>query len=487
MKNKTQKQIPLLIALFSVIIMITGCKSKDTNMPVTTRSEKAKSLFLEARVQMFENNPKMYTDLLKQALDLDKDFALANLYYGYSGLGSIDREKFLNAAYDKISTVSETEKHLILAFIAYSKGIQDSVIKEMKKAIELSPNDKYLALTLANVFDSYGKYEDALVYARKSYESDTLFSNAVNYQGYLLWRLKKADEAEKMYKKSIEMNPANSAFYNNYGQLLRGKGKLDEAIAMHKKALEIRQDYLSYLFLGHCYVAKNDYPAARENYLKAFDVSVNNGQKNFCLESVGSTYLYEGNLPDALFAFDKRADFNKKLGKMDVEIIQSLIYKIISCQIYKDFVNSEKYITQVKDLVSSLELTETDRSNYKKYSILLDGFQNAYSGNNKEAEKYLAQFEKQLNGTEKNAYSNDINEIRGIVESNKGNYDAAIALLEKSSTYAQYYTGLIYEKTGKAEKAKEIFSNIAGNNLTSFDLAVVKPFAKKKLAELTKK
>jgi Tfp pilus assembly protein PilF len=47
-------------------------------------------------------------------------------------------------------------------------------------------------------------------------------ASALNYEGYLLWRLQKVDESEKIYKKSIEMNPGNSSFYNNYGQLLRG-------------------------------------------------------------------------------------------------------------------------------------------------------------------------------------------------------------------------------------------------------------------------
>jgi tetratricopeptide (TPR) repeat protein len=484
MKNKITSKFRLLIAVLTAALMIYGCISKvDKTMPVTTTSKKAKALFNEAITQMFDNNSKRTKELLKEAIDLDSTFVAANLYYAFQGFGSIDREKYLKTALENINNVSETEKHLTHSFIAYSKGDKIETIKEMNAAIALSPDDKLLAGVMASIYESYNQYDSALVYAKKRFELDTLSGSAVNYQGYLLWRLDKIDEAEKMYKKSIEINAGNASFYNNYGQMLRGAGRIDEAIAMHKKAIEIKPDYQSYLYLGHCYVANDQFPDARENYLKAYEVADYNGQKTFCLESVGYTYLYEKKLQEALAAFDKRAEFNRQLGKMDVEILNSIMLKTSSCFFYNDLGNADMYINEAKGLISTGEFTETDKSDFSKYLVLMDGFLKVLQGKTEEAEKYLEQFEKSLNETEKNVYyKEDLLEIKGDIQQNRKNYNEAISLYENGSVVSKYYAGLLYEKTGNAEKAKEIYSDIAKNKLTSFQLALVKPFAKEKLA-----
>jgi tetratricopeptide (TPR) repeat protein len=252
---------------------------------------------------------------------------------------------------------------------------------------------------------------------------------------------------------------------------------------MHKKAIEIKSDYQSFLFLGHCYVANNQFTDARENYMKAYDAADYNGQKTFCLESVAYTYLYEKNLPEALAALDKRAEFNRQIGKMDVEILGSIILKTSTCFFYNDLKNADKFLNEAKSLISTGKFTESDKSDNSKYIVLMDGFLAVLQGKTEAAEKYLEQFEKSLNETEKNLYYKDeILELKGDIQQNKKNYNEAISLFENGSPVCKYYAGLLYEKIGNAEKAKEIYSDIAKNKLTSFPLALVKPFAIEKLA-----
>jgi len=485
MKKGIKKQILFATALLIAAFVIAGFTVDEKVMPITTKSDKARTLFMEARNLIFETGDmKKVTELLKQALELDSNFPLANLYYAYMGLGSIDHGKYVNAAYDQRNSVSESEKHFIQAYSAALKGNRDEAIDELKTAVSLAPGDKFLVMHLANMYVTHGKYEEALEYARQSCEMDPNSSGAVNYQGYILWRLDRPDEAEKLYVRSLEMNPGNTDFLNNYGQLLRSKGRIEDAISMHKKALAISEDYLSYLFLGHCYVADNNYTAARENYLKAKDVSVNNGQKNFCLFSVGTTCLYDGNLPEALAAFDKRIEFNRQLGGMDEYIIGTTLLKAYSCLLYEDFESYAKFSEEIKGYLTSLELTEADSILFSKQAILVDGFLYGYSGQTELAEKYLDKYEKSLTETEKDTYKQDLFELKGLIDYHKGNYKEAIDNFDKGTAMALYYAGLSYEKLGNIEKAKEIYQKISDNNLTSFDLAATKPFARKRLAQL---
>jgi len=485
MKNKILNLAPCVVACLVAALMAFGFIAGDKVMPVTTKSDKARALFKEAQIKVFETGDiKKVTELLRQAMELDKDFALANLYYGYMGFGSIEREKYIKAAYEQRDKVSEAEKHFIQAYVNMTNGKRDEAFDELKAAIGLAPEDKMLTMHMAYMFINFGKYEEGLEYARRSSELDPDFSSAINLQGYILWRLDKPEEAEKLYAKSIEMNPDNTEFLDNYGQLLRSQGRVSEAIIMHTKALTIKEKYLSFLYLGHCYVADNNYPAARDNYLKARDVSLTNGEKNFCLESVGYTYLYEGNLPEALAAFDRQIEFNKQLGGRDESIMNITINKAYSCLFYEDYVSYGKLMEEYKMYLASLNLSEPDRIVFGKYANLVEGYLYAYSGKTDLALKYLELFEQSLTDADKDTYKSDLFEMKGLIDYNKGNYDEAIASLEQAGAMALYYAGLAYEKKGNIEKAKETYSKITNNKLTSFDLAVTKPFARKRLAQL---
>lgn len=488
MKSTNKNLIRLSFAVFAVMLIINGCSTqKEKGMPLTTTSKKAKTLFIEARALIFRDKNKEAKPLLASALQLDKNFALANLYYGFSGVSNAEMQKYADAAYAGKDMVSEPEKHFIIAISAYLKGKSDETLKEIKTAIDLCPDDKYLLFDMASIYAGYGKYDNALEYIKKCIATDTSFAYAVNYEGYILWRLGKTDEAEAIYKKSLNMDAGINSFYNNYGQLLRSKGAFDQAIEMHKKAIGIDPNYMSYLYLGHCYVANGQYPAARENYTKAFDVSINPGQKNFCLTSVAYTYLYEGNLKDALAAFDKQIEFARQAGKMDNSIVTATSYKSFCFLVYNDLIRAEGFNNEAKGLISKLDLKENERNSFAKDSIFWNAYIYLFTGKTAEAQKCHDQYEKVLTDQEKKDSENDIIVLQGLIKFFNKNYKEALSDLDKSEgPFGMYYDALTYEKLKNKDKAKEVLSKIVKDNLTSFEIAVTRPIAKKKLEELSK-
>ena len=86
-------------------------------MPITTTSDEALKLFLEGRenLELIEFNTA--ATLLDQAIAADNDFALANLYRSYTGVGGSEQTLlYLKKAVELIGGVSEGEKYLILSF-----------------------------------------------------------------------------------------------------------------------------------------------------------------------------------------------------------------------------------------------------------------------------------------------------------------------------------------------------------------------------------
>ncbi|MDM8002148.1 MAG: tetratricopeptide repeat protein [Bacteroidota bacterium] len=485
MESRVLKRILLVSALIAGALTSFGSPEGDDLMPVTTSSPKAKALFLEAMAQVFENGDQAKcTGLLKKALEIDPDFALANTWYAFMGVGSIDQEKYLAAALAQADKVSVPEKHFVRSYSAFAKRNYDEAVSEMKAAVEAAPGDRYVLFHMANILGNIGKYSEALEYAKLSSEKDPKFGAALDFQGILLRNLNRPEESEKAFIRAIELNPANTQFLNDYAQLLRSRNRIDEAISMHKKALSIRQDYLSNLFLGHCYVAKDNYPEAREQYLKAKEASSTNGQKSFCLESVGYTYLYEGNLPEALAAFDRMANFDRQSPGMNDQIINADIDKAYSCLLYEEYEKYNRYLADMKEHTATLDLTESDKTLFNMYQIIVEGYLYAYKGDTEKAQLFLERFENSLNASEKNQYKADLMEVKGLIDFHKGNYTEAIANLEQGGTMAQYYAGLAYEKLGNKEKARETYQKISDNKLTGFDLAATKPFARKRLAML---
>ncbi len=485
MENRNPKLILLAFALVAFAFVSFILKDGNNVMPVTTSSQEAKALFLKAADFIYEKGDQAKCkELLKKALELDPDFALANTWYAYMGVGSIDQHKYLAVALAQADKISVPEMHFIRAYAANAERNYDEAIREMKSAIEAAPGDKYLPLNMAQILGSLGKYSEALEYAKLSAEKDPKFAYPINYQGFLLRNLDKPDESEKAFIKAIELNQANTQFLNDYAQLLRSLNRIDEAISMHKKALTIREDYLSNLFLGHCYVATEQYPRAREQYLKAKEASNINGQKSFCLEYIGYTHLYEGNLPSALAAFETLADFVRQSGGIDGAIINADINKAYSCLLFGEYEKYTRFLGDLKEHMATLNLTESDKAFMDKYVILVEGYLYGYKGDTEKAQVFLDRFENSLTESEKDLYKGDLMELEGLIEYHRGHFTEAITCLEQGSDMGKYYAGMAYEKLGNNEKARETYMKIVNEKLTSFNLAATKPFARKRLAQL---
>jgi tetratricopeptide (TPR) repeat protein len=490
MKQNLKISLSIMAVMIMTAIIFSECtKTINKCMPLTSSSKKAKELAWEAQAILADGFTTKAIELFKQALELDSNFVAANIWYGQNaGLSSSKKHEYFLRAEKNMENVPEAEQHMTKSYLALEKGDRETVVNELKEIIKLYPEDNYMLRLIAVRYYGFGQYENALEYAKKSYLADTNFAAIVYYQGYVLATMGKTEEAENWYKKAIAMKPGVPLYYNNYGQLLRVKGRIDEALEMHKKAVEIGSDYLGNLYLGHCYIARGEYALAREYYSKAFDLSVTDVQKNTVLLNEVNSYLYESKLAEACAAFDKCIDFEKKSGVMNIQVIDNTYNKGLCYLLYKDIPNAEKYINEGTGLINTLNLTETELNNYRKYAIFWEGWFQASIGKTADAQKSLEEFKKSMKDeAELNSMIVFWNAFQGIVAFSKKNWaDADKFLSEVNAAVPNYYVGLACQNAGNNEKAREIFTKIVNNNLVGMQLAMVKPFAKNKLAELNR-
>src|SRR5277367_4944104 len=184
----------------------------------------------------------------------------------------------------------------------------DRAIAETKKALEASPNDPSLTVTLAMLYgeksdaDAATKLLDGLLRGNDS--DQEIYLNLAQVQersrkyaeaeqsaqkaeqmargnddketawfmlGAIYERQKKFDQAEQEFRKALEVNPGNASVLNYYGYMLADRGvRLEEATAMIKQAVTQEPSNGAYLdSLGWAYYKQNKLTEAEENLRKA--------------------------------------------------------------------------------------------------------------------------------------------------------------------------------------------------------------------------
>jgi tetratricopeptide (TPR) repeat protein len=136
-----------------------------------------------------------------------------------------------------------------------------------------NPGPVLVHQTYANLLDSLGRYDDALIERRQavkmepsSWSYDGL-ANTLNH----LWRFQEANEAHAM---AIQLDPERSSYWSNWGLCMIGLGQDNEAIQKCQRALELDpQNWRGYQVWGTALEAQGKKEEALEKYKQALALS----------------------------------------------------------------------------------------------------------------------------------------------------------------------------------------------------------------------
>lgn len=208
-------------------------------MPVTTDSDRALSRFEMARKYRHDfTNLSQSFELLKQAIALDPEFALAWVYLSmhYGTMGNTDGEKnAMEQAQKYAGKVSKGERMFIAAMM------QGPSSAEIWQSLEqMYPDDKYIHLILGYIYkNSLHDYVAALGQFQKSLALDGTLGNAYNMIGYTYIAMEQYVKAEEAFKTYMELFPASGNPYDSMGDLYLKLGRYDEAISLFEKACSV--------------------------------------------------------------------------------------------------------------------------------------------------------------------------------------------------------------------------------------------------------
>ncbi|MDA8338381.1 MAG: tetratricopeptide repeat protein, partial [Nitrospiraceae bacterium] len=343
-----------------------------------------------------------------------------------------------------------------------------------------------------------GRYDDAIVAAKREIELRPNNYIAFVYLGVAYEGKKQYDEAIAAAKRSIEIKPSGFA-YGTLATIYTAQKQYNDAIAAYKKAIELDPKNISnYFELSNCYVAKEDYVSAIAITERAQELAPDNADIPF---AIGSFYMRMGKFDEAISSLNKAISLRTMTGvgiqiaiegnypvvksvmegpakKAGMEVGDKIIK--INGQSTKGWaINKVSQAvkgaegTQVvlaierKNLDNLIEKTVTRETIIEKSAAPIFGLRSlAYRtrGNTEDAEK----------DAEK-AYSLDPNNdgakgALGAIYLDKGKYDDTIKILSNTSKdnyFARILEATAYAKTSGYKKAVQIYSSIPEDYLIS--------------------
>lgn len=191
----------------------------------------------------------------------------------------------------------------LLGLVKNKKGMKESAIRLIKKAIVISPDVPAYYNNLGEVYRSKGEYESAIYNYSKAISLNSKYAQAYNNLGYAQYESGMYSDAIDSFNLAIDNNKDYADAYSNCGNALRASGQLTKALEYYGMAIKLRPNFAEAYNnqgvvmqeMGDLYNALNSYNNAiqiRPDYAEAYN-------------NLGKILTDTGNYEKAVINFNK--------------------------------------------------------------------------------------------------------------------------------------------------------------------------------------
>ncbi|MCI0699111.1 tetratricopeptide repeat protein [candidate division KSB1 bacterium] len=489
----------LVFALLIVLPTIAGAQGE---IPLTTKSDEARKIFVEAR-QLSENfRLNEARELFSKAIEKDPNFALVHLYRAFTAASAMDRQKHLQHAVPLAPKVSEGERLMIEATQAQADNNPVKAVQLWEQLAQKFPNDKRAHYFLGAAY--YGRDEDdkAIAEFDQAIKIDKDFAPTYNLLGYTYYQKGDYGKAEEAFKNYIRLVPSEANPYDSLADLYAKIGRHDEAITNYKKAAELNPKFaFSQRKIGSNLVFMDKYDEGREAYRKTMEMETTPSGKLADMAAIARSYVYEGKHQQALEENEKATrvgvphvaphEFLYRQALEENEKVLQIATKeglpewqagthSANCDIYietGDFAKAEQSLMECRKVVTSSNLSPAIKENFAKGALfdeaLIAAKRKDFTKAMAKADEYKAKIDV---GKDPKEMENH-HALLGRVYFEKGDYGKAIEHLgqaNQENPYTLYLLAVAESKAGDKVKAAELFKKVANWNEDSLNYAFVR-------------
>lgn len=218
----------------------------------STRTLEAYDLYLLGRhhwLERSETGMRRARELFQQALTLDPNYAPA--WAGLADSSAVlaswqfaDPAEMYPIAADAARRASEldeslAEAHASLGFVKMTwEWDWDGALRELRRAIELNPNNETAHRWLSAFLAGIGRFDEAMPIAERALLLDPLSVLPRMNLGIIYMLGDRQDEAEAQFRRVLAMNPGFIRVLGFLAAVLALQGKFDEAVAFARDQFE---------------------------------------------------------------------------------------------------------------------------------------------------------------------------------------------------------------------------------------------------------
>ena len=460
--------------------------SEGAKIPITTKSEEARTEFLEGRDLSERLLGQESLQHFDKAIALDPDFAFAEMARANNSPTAKEFFEHQMKASILVEKASEGEKLLILANEAGANG---EVVKQkdyLDKLVAAYPNDERAQFNLANYYFGQQDYAQAIVHYKKATELAPAYSPAYNVLGYAYRQQGDYADAEQAFKKYVELIPADPNPYDSYAELLLKMGRFDDSVAQYRKALSIDPHFVpSHFGLSAALLYQGKPDEATAELQKMADQARNDGETRTALFGMAVVAADRGQWNESIQAIDKEYGVAEKKND-NASMAADLQAKgnILAAM--------QKFDDAAHEYERSLQLTESSNlsQEIKDNAKLQHHFNLASVALGKKdyaaAKRHAEQFLKGAEASKNPAQLKQAHELAGRIALAEKDYDKAIAELGQANDQNPlnlFRLSQAYRAKGDSAKAQEYGQKAAEfNSLPMLNYAFVRAKAQQMVA-----
>lgn len=163
--------------------------------------------------------------------------------------------------------------HTSLAAIYTTRGREEDAVRELKRALEIAPGHAEATRELARVYAQMGRGAEA----ETAYQQ-AIAARPTDWYGYLLLglhryqNLEHYDDAITAFRQARDLTPDNELIYRNLGVVYFLKGDYAAAIDELQKSIKLKANAATYGTLGATYYLQHKYAEAIASVETAIDL-----------------------------------------------------------------------------------------------------------------------------------------------------------------------------------------------------------------------
>lgn len=448
-------------------------------MPITTKSAEALQLFQVGLVKL-ENlhGPEAMQDF-RHAVQLDPDFALANVMIAFESVDvTVDPAEQAAARKQALAArakVTPGEQLVIDWLTNSSDGRIIPAIQSMNEVLSRYPDDKFLAWLGAVWVENQQQTQRAIPMFEHAIQLNPDFAPPLNELAYCYARVRDFDKAFATMRRYIELLPKESNPQDSYAEILRMAGRFDEALEHYQASLKLDPGFVSsQLGIADTYALMGDQSRARAEYEIAIAHAASKSEAALWRLQEATTYVREKNWSGADQAFRAAAHQAHNDG---LAVPEAEAYRMMAAYQSNDasalsLLNKAESVLQEKHPLSKLARQQELALVWRERASRA-----ARDGKLPLADSTLKQLRLMAEQTHDQLVEIAYDGAAGAVLEAHGRYQEALAHLEDDSRnpFSMKLMVTAYLKTGAQSSATEMSTVLANLNEPTLEQALVTP------------